>query len=177
LGANVFFFADFRVHIHAARVERGQNRAKALILAGNKRVVLLVGEPAFIVLSDNVHEVVLCAYFFILGEPLRAQKKQPVAPEVRVGCFFCGSRRAIRSITFAGFTRSVVPLLSLSQKRERSIESGVRAGGNGVYMQCKRSSKNIIGSLPRLSHVHQSIFNIFRKIPFNKKAQSIWIIL
>jgi hypothetical protein len=33
----------------------------------------------------------------ILGEPLRAQKKQQHFKKCR--CFFCGSRRAIRSIT------------------------------------------------------------------------------
>ena len=34
-----------------------------------------------------------------LGEPLRAQKKQQHFK--KCCCFFCGSRRAIRSITFA----------------------------------------------------------------------------
>jgi hypothetical protein len=57
-----------------------------------------------------------------LGEPLRAQKKQQHFK--KCCCFFCGSRRAIRSITFAAVAPevrlggSVVPLLSLSRKRQ-----------------------------------------------------------
>jgi hypothetical protein len=52
---------------------------------------------------------VLFLFFYfigILGEPLRGASPR--------------SRRAIRSITFAGFARSVVPLLSLSLRPKRS---------------------------------------------------------
>jgi hypothetical protein len=52
-----------------------------------------------------------------LGEPLRAQKKHAKA------CFFCGLRRAIRSITFAGFARfggsAAIPLAENAQTQNK----------------------------------------------------------
>jgi hypothetical protein len=69
----------------------------------------------------------------MLGEPLRAQKN--TLRTFGAACFFCGSRRAIRSITFAparapevrSAVASVVPLLSLSRKAEPFLSQNALA--------------------------------------------------